>query len=109
MKRYWVYILCSKRNGTLYIGVTNNLLRRVYEHKEQLISGFTKKYDINKLVYFEEFSEMYEAICREKCLKKWKILTQNGLIYSINLSPSNWIPAFAGTTKRGHASKANEF
>ena len=58
MKAYWVYILCSKRNGTLYVGVTNNLARRVYEHKHGLVKGFTKKYHINKLVYTEEFHEL---------------------------------------------------
>jgi putative endonuclease len=71
MKSYWVYILCSKRNGTIYIGVTNNLPRRMYEHKEHLVPGFTKKYDITKLVHAEEFNEIYEALRREKCLKKW--------------------------------------
>ncbi|MFI4984056.1 MAG: GIY-YIG nuclease family protein, partial [Rickettsiales bacterium] len=50
MKKYWVYILCSKRNGTLYVGVTGDILRRMYEHKEGLIPGFTKKYNVNKLV-----------------------------------------------------------
>ena len=71
MNSYWVYILCSKRNGTLYVGVTNNLIRRVYEHKQKLIDGFTKKYDINKLIYTEEFNDVYAAIYREKCIKKW--------------------------------------
>ena len=71
MKNYWVYILCSKRNGTLYIGVTNDLRRRVHEHKEQLTPGFTKKYDVTKLVHAEEFPAVQDAIYREKCLKKW--------------------------------------
>ena len=71
MKQYWVYILCSKRNGTLYVGVTNNLPRRIHEHKEHLIPGFTKKYDVTKLVHIEEFSTIDEAIHREKCIKKW--------------------------------------
>jgi putative endonuclease len=72
MRSYWVYILCSKRNGTIYIGVTNDLVRRIYEHKEHLVPGFTKKYDVTKLVHVEQFSEIQEAIYREKCLKKWK-------------------------------------
>jgi putative endonuclease len=67
-----VYILASKRNGTLYIGVTNNLLRRIHEHKFGLVDGFTKKYQIKILVYFESTEDILEAIRREKQLKKWK-------------------------------------
>ena len=77
MKVYYVYILASKRNGTLYIGVTNNLLRRIYEHKNNIIAGFTKKYNIHILVYYEQHDSAEEAIQREKRLKywhrKWKI------------------------------------
>ncbi|MFH1593662.1 MAG: GIY-YIG nuclease family protein [Candidatus Omnitrophota bacterium] len=69
--KYYVYILASKRNGTLYIGVTSNLDKRIYEHKNNLIDGFTKEYNIHKLVYFEETSDINEAIAREKSLKKW--------------------------------------
>ena len=68
---YFVYILASKRNGTLYIGVTNNLIKRIYEHKQKQVEGFTKKYNINKLIYFEEYNSPEEAIAREKRLKKW--------------------------------------
>ena len=71
MKNYYVYILSSKRNGTLYIGVTNNLVRRVYEHKEDLIEGFTKKYNVKTLVYYEIHSDIKKAIEREKQMKKW--------------------------------------
>jgi len=71
MKSYYVYILASRRNGTLYIGITNSLLRRVYEHKEGLINGFTKKYDVNNLVYYEQFDDVNSAIQFEKKLKKW--------------------------------------
>ncbi|HKJ81195.1 MAG TPA: GIY-YIG nuclease family protein [Ignavibacteriaceae bacterium] len=71
MKNYYVYILSSKRNGTLYIGVTNNLVRRVYEHKEGLIEGFTKKYNVKTLVYYEIHSGLKKAIEREKQMKKW--------------------------------------
>jgi len=71
MKNYYVYILCSKRNGTLYIGVTNNLNRRVQEHKAKLIPGFTAKYSVTRIVYFEVFDSALGAICREKCLKEW--------------------------------------
>lgn len=68
---YYVYILCSKANGTLYIGITNNLHRRLYEHKNKLISGFTEKYDIDRLVYVENYQDVRDSIQRENCLKKW--------------------------------------
>lgn len=68
---YWVYILCSKRNGTLYIGITNDIVRRVYEHKNKLIPGFTKQNSVDRLVHTEEFSYVIDAIQREKRLKKW--------------------------------------
>ena len=71
MKNYFVYILCSKRNGTLYIGVTNDLNRRAQEHRGKLIPGFTQKYSVTHLVYFEVFDSAMDAICREKCLKEW--------------------------------------
>lgn len=69
---YYVYILCSRRNGTFYTGVTNDLIRRVYEHKEGLVEGFTKKYKIKMLVYFEHCNDINAAIHREKIIKKWK-------------------------------------
>ena len=70
-KCYWVYILASRIGGTLYIGVTNSLIRRVYEHREGLVEGFTKQYGVHRLVYFEQFDEIEQAILREKRLKKW--------------------------------------
>jgi putative endonuclease len=76
-KDYYVYILASKRNGTLYVGVTSNLIKRIWEHKNELVSGFTKKYKVKNLVYFEEFDDAWNAIRREKRLKKynrkWKL------------------------------------
>ena len=72
MKQYCVYILTNKRNGTLYIGVTGNLQQRVWQHKKKLVEGFTKKYSLNKLVYYEQTENIYSAIQREKQLKKWK-------------------------------------
>ncbi len=68
---YWVYILASRIGGTLYIGVTNNLVRRVYEHRMGLVEGFTKQYGVRRLVYFEQFDDIEQAILREKRLKKW--------------------------------------
>ncbi len=70
--QYYVYILASKRNGTLYIGVTSDLVKRVYEHKNNLVDGFTKKYHVHKLVYYELTDDINSAITREKQVKKWK-------------------------------------
>ncbi len=70
-ENYFVYILASKRNGTLYIGVTSNLTKRIEEHKNKLADGFTSKYGVDKLVYFEQTSDVDSAIAREKQLKKW--------------------------------------
>ena len=72
MKAYYVYILASKKNGTLYIGMTSDLIKRAFEHKEGLVEGFTKKYNVKKLVYYEKTNNVEEAIKREKGLKKWK-------------------------------------
>ncbi len=71
MRDYYVYILASDRNGTLYVGVTNDLARRVYEHRNDLIEGFTKRYGVHKLVWFEVHGDINEAILREKRIKKW--------------------------------------
>jgi putative endonuclease len=69
--QFYVYILASRKHGTLYIGVTNDLVRRVYQHKSKTIRGFTKRYDVHILVYFEIFDDPASAITREKQLKKW--------------------------------------
>jgi putative endonuclease len=71
MKKYYIYIMTNKRNGTLYIGITGNLVRRVYEHKECLLEGFTKRYGLRKLVYYEIYNNVESAINREKQLKSW--------------------------------------
>jgi len=71
MNQYFVYILTNKSNKVLYIGVTNNLERRMYEHKNKMIDGFTKRYNLTKLVYFEETSDVRSAIEKEKKLKNW--------------------------------------
>lgn len=72
MKQYYVYILASKRNGTFYTGVTNDLVRRVYEHKNNLVKGFTSENNIKMLVYYEVHNDIEEAIKKEKLVKKWK-------------------------------------
>ena len=72
MKSYYIYILTNQKNGTLYIGVTNNLVRRVEEHKSGLVTGFTQKYKLTQLVYCEVFESIESAITREKHLKKYK-------------------------------------
>jgi len=71
MKQPCIYILASKRNGTLYIGVTSDLIKRIWEHKNGLAEGFSKKYKVHYLVYFEQHEEMESAITREKQIKKW--------------------------------------
>lgn len=72
MKSYYVYILASKRNGTLYIGVTDHLVKRVWQHKNNLVEGFTKRYKVHMLVYYEDTPDIMSAIAREKQLKAWK-------------------------------------
>ena len=84
MKNYYVYILASKKNGTLYIGVTNNLLKRVKQHKQRSIEGFTRKYNVDKLVYFEQTENVHLAIQREKQLKKWNRKWKMRLIEEFN-------------------------
>jgi len=84
MGQYFVYILTNKYNKVLYVGVTNNLIRRVYEHKNKLIIGFTSKYNINKLVYYESFPSVFDAIKREKEIKGWKREKKFALINSFN-------------------------
>ena len=72
MKHFYVYILCSKENGTLYTGVTSNLIKRVYEHKNNMAEGFTKKYDVHRLACYEVHESAESAITREKQIKKWE-------------------------------------
>src|SRR4051812_42981686 len=86
-KQYYLYILASKRNGTLYIGVTANLVKRVFEHKSNLVEGFTKKYNIHNLVYYEVFTDINNAIQREKNIKKWN---RNWKIKLINTKNPEW-------------------
>jgi putative endonuclease len=72
MKNYFVYLLASQKNGTLYVGVTNDLIRRVWEHKNDFVEGFTKHYQIHRLVWYEETTDVTSAIQREKQIKKWR-------------------------------------
>lgn len=83
-RTYWVYLLASQRNGTLYIGVTNNLARRVYEHRTKQSSGFTAKYDVAMLVWYETYTDILEAIAREKKLKTWRRSWKIELIEALN-------------------------
>jgi putative endonuclease len=102
-KTYYIYILANKRNGTLYIGVTNDLERRVYEHKNHLVKGFTEKYNVNILVYFEQTNDIQEAIMREKKLKKWNRRWKIELIEKLNFEwkdlSEDWIPDQVGNDK----------
>ena len=71
MKQYYVYMMASERNGTLYVGITSDLVKRVYQHRTKSVKGFTEKYDVEKLVYYEVYDDPENAIRREKRLKKW--------------------------------------
>jgi putative endonuclease len=94
-RRYWVYILASRIGGTIYIGVTNNLVRRVFEHRMELADGFTKKYGIHRPVYFEEYNDIEAAIVREKRLKKWRRAWKIQLIEELNPNWDDLYPSIA--------------
>lgn len=81
---YYVYIIANFKNTTLYIGITNDLIRRTHEHKSELAEGFTKRYHLTKLVFFESFNSSEEAIASEKKIKGWTRVKKNILISSIN-------------------------
>ena len=83
---YFVYMLASRRNGTLYIGVTNNLMGRTWQHKHELVEGFTKKYGVHILVWYETFGDIRTAIAREKQLKRWNRSWKIKLIEKTNSS-----------------------
>jgi len=83
-KTYYVYLLTNWNNKVMYVGVTSNLERRIYEHKNKLVDGFTKKYNLSKLVYFEITSDVMAAIEREKQIKKWRREKKNQLVIAMN-------------------------
>ena len=87
MKQPSVYILESKKNGTLYVGVTSNLVKRIWQHRNHVVSGFSEQHEVKRLVYFEQFDDMVNAITREKVLKKWNRAWQIRLIEQVN---PNW-------------------
>ncbi|UGY06261.1 GIY-YIG nuclease family protein [Bradyrhizobium quebecense] len=94
-RSFYVYILASHIGGTLYIGVTNDLIRRVGEHKLKIADGFTKQYDVNRLVYFETFEDIEQAIRREKRLKKWPRAWKISLIEKDNPDWNDLYPEIA--------------
>ena len=91
MKQPCIYIITNAHNTTLYIGVTSNLIQRIYQHKNKLVDGFSKKYNLQKLVYFEQFSLMEDAILREKRLKNWHREWKDRLI---SIENPNWEDLF---------------
>jgi len=91
MKQPSVYILASKKNGTLYIGVTSDLIKRIWQHKHKVVSGFTEQYEVSRLVYFEQLDDMENAIIREKVLKKWNRAWKVRLIETTN---PNWLDLY---------------
>ncbi|MCL2860201.1 MAG: GIY-YIG nuclease family protein [Oscillospiraceae bacterium] len=93
---YYVYILTNYTNKVLYVGVTNNLIRRIYEHKNKLASGFTSKYNVNKLVYYDGTNEAMSAIEREKQIKGW---TRKKKINLINDFNPDWIDLYSEIIK----------
>ena len=96
-RQYYVYILASRIGGTLYIGVTNDLIRRVAEHRLKVAESFTKRYDVTRLVYFEVFEEIEKAIHREKRLKKWSRAWKILLIEKDNPDWNDLYPQIAGS------------
>ncbi|HDR16265.1 MAG TPA: GIY-YIG nuclease family protein [Desulfobacteraceae bacterium] len=83
-RSYYVYLLTNRNNGVMYVGVTNNLIRRIDEHRNKVVKGFTEKFNAYKLVYFEETSDIGSALAREKEIKKWRREKKNELVHSVN-------------------------
>jgi putative endonuclease len=95
-RSFYVYILASRIGGTLYIGVTNDLIRRVAEHRSKLVESFTEKYEVGRLVYFEQFDDVENAIKREKRLKKWNRAWKIRLIEEFNRNWDDLYSSIAG-------------
>ena len=95
-KQYWVYILANKKDGTLYTGFTSLLVKRVGDHKDDVIDGFTKRYGVHRLVYFEEFGDVSMAIAGEKQIKGWNRAWKIGLIEKDNPNWSDLYPSLLG-------------
>ena len=91
MKQPCVYLLASRRNGTLYVGVTSDLIKRIWEHKNHVVAGFTQKYGVGKLVWYEPHASMESAIQREKAIKEWKRAWKMNLIEKTN---PEWVDLF---------------
>ncbi|PZP84591.1 MAG: excinuclease ABC subunit C [Azospirillum brasilense] len=91
MHAYHVYIMATGRNGTFYVGMTSDLARRIYEHRERLVPGFTKRYAVKRLVYYETHSDVHEAIRREKALKRW---TRQKKMHAIEENNPDWEDLF---------------
>ncbi len=95
-RSFYIYILASRIGGTLYIGITNDLIRRVAEHRLKSVESFTKRYEVDRLVYFEQFDDAENAIKREKLLKKWKRAWKIRLIEELNPNWDDLYPGMAG-------------
>jgi putative endonuclease len=93
---FYVYFLASRKYGTLYLGVTNDLVRRVYEHKTKAVPGFSKRYNVDRLVWFEIYDDPENAIAREKQLKKWR---RDWKIRLIEESNPNWVDLYDGIAR----------
>jgi putative endonuclease len=88
---YWVYLLARKRDGTLYLGVTNNLGRRIWEHRNKIHAGFSARYGVDRLVWYEGYDRIDEAIAREKAIKKWRRAWKIALIEALN---PDWVDLY---------------
>ena len=93
---YYVYLLASRKHGTLYVGVTNDLIRRVYEHKNKITRGFTTRYGVDRLVWYECYDDPINAIAREKELKKWR---RDWKIRLIEENNPDWVDLYDGITR----------
>ena len=98
MKQPAVYILASERNGTIYIGVTSDLIKRIWQHREGVVEGFTKEYGVKTLVWYEQHATMEAAISREKAMKKWRREWKLNAIESLNPDWDDLWPRITGET-----------